>query len=99
MKWMIALDPEVCSRLILVLAHFLWQGVALAAAGSLVAWALRHSPAAKYRTYLATLALMAASPVATWFATAPGPQNTSPITPVATAAVVTPAPQAAAGTS
>lgn len=99
MKWMTALDADVCSRLILVLAHFLWQGVALAAAGSLVAWALRHSPAAKYRTYLATLALMAVSPTATWFAIAPARQATSPITPVATVVVVTPAPQAAAGSS
>ncbi len=61
------LDSSLCVRLALVLLHFLWQGVAIAAVAGVVVLFLRRGPAAaRYTIWLGALLAMAACPVGTF---------------------------------
>ena len=62
------LEPDLCTRLALVLLHFVWQGVAIAVLAGLVVLALRRrSAGARYGVWLGALLLMAACPTVTFF--------------------------------
>ena len=62
------LNEEYCLRLTQALAHFLWQGCAIAAGFAAVNWLLRkHSANARYVCGLIALLLMAACLPATLF--------------------------------
>lgn len=55
-------------RLVLVLAHFLWQGTALAILFGIAMTAVRtRTPAARYTCSLMAFILLATCPVVTWF--------------------------------
>ena len=61
------LDPGLSLRVALTLLHFLWQGVALAAAAALACALMRRaSSAARYNVLLAALGGMALCPVVTF---------------------------------
>ncbi len=70
------LDDPVVLRLGLALIHFLWQGTVVAAVAALVLVALRRaSPATRYVSLLAVLAVMAATPVATYLVMSAAPRS------------------------
>lgn len=51
--------PSMSLHLVLVLAHFLWQGLLLGVLAMLAAWLLRRAPAqSRYAVYLSALVLM-----------------------------------------
>jgi len=65
MTW---IDPALVFRLGWTLAHFLWQGAALAALLVLMLWLTKgRSPRLRYGLACLVLALMALAPVLTWF--------------------------------
>jgi beta-lactamase regulating signal transducer with metallopeptidase domain len=65
MTW---IDPALVFRLGWTLAHFLWQGAALAALLVLMLWLTKgHSPRLRYGLACLVLAVMAVAPVLTWY--------------------------------
>lgn len=73
----IVLDPDLCARLAVTLAHFLWQGSAILLV-LMIAYALlpHTSASARYCLSAAALLLMAACPLVTFllaYRTAPAP--------------------------
>src|ERR1700757_3909609 len=67
----LAAQPGVC-RLGSTLLHFLWEGAGIAAATAIARIRLRASaPNARYLLGCASLATMAAAPLATWFLIGP----------------------------
>ncbi|MFM9961238.1 MAG: M56 family metallopeptidase [Planctomycetaceae bacterium] len=65
MSWLPATIQE---RLVIVLAHFVWQGVAVAALlAALVALLNLKRPSVRYASSLAAFLLMSACPFVTWF--------------------------------
>jgi len=66
-----SLDSTLCIRLALVLCHFLWQGLVIAALAAACSRLLRRaSPQSRYWVYLGALALMAACLPATYLVVA-----------------------------
>ena len=65
MSWL----PELIQdRLVIVLAHFVWQGVAVSAAlFTLIALLNVKRPTARYASSLFAFVLLAACPIVTWF--------------------------------
>ncbi|MFM9962531.1 MAG: M56 family metallopeptidase [Planctomycetaceae bacterium] len=65
MSW---LPETIQERLVLVLAHFVWQGAAVAALLAMLVALLRlKRPHARYASSLLAFVLMSACPVVTWF--------------------------------
>jgi len=91
----------LCIRLAITLAHFLWQGAAVALAAGLAGLALRKAaPAVRYRVLLAALAIMAACPVVTLLlvpAPALPPEGAAPVAPQPRPIVLPPGPSRDAG--
>lgn len=71
-----SIDPSLGERMGRVLAHFLWQGAAIAAALALALLCVRRSPVVRYRIACAALALTLAAPAATFWALRPAPPAT-----------------------
>lgn len=60
-------DTGFCARMLILFAHFIWQGTLILVAAFIARRLLsKHSAAARYNVLLAALALMAAAPPATW---------------------------------
>lgn len=61
------IEPALAAKLVLTLAHTLWQGVAVGLVAALICLCLRRRAAnARYAVWLAALAAMALCPAATW---------------------------------
>ena len=66
MTWPTLGEVEFSARLVLSLGHFLWQGVAVAAAAFLAARLAGRSARARYLIYLSALSVMGLAPVLTF---------------------------------
>ena len=70
----VPIDHAFCVRVVATLAHFLWQGAALALVAAAASLAFRRAPSqARYAAFVAALVLMAACPVITFIALGSGP--------------------------
>ena len=67
MSWSSVIDSAFCVRLVLTLAHFLWQAAVIALVAATAVILLRRGTARlRYVVLLVALGLMAASPVITF---------------------------------